>query len=145
MGEREKMMLELELKDSQSKNKVALRNLDMQAQTSKDTEADLLQRLDMLSKENEELSRSLEVKLAEKENKPANDDNQLEMEKLKKSLQTEKMLKQQAVNKLAEIMNRKDITSRKDKKAESKASSSELRKKEKENRRLQQELTTKKK
>ena len=33
--EREKMMLELELKDSQSKNKVALRNLDMQAQTSK--------------------------------------------------------------------------------------------------------------
>ena len=125
--EREKMMLELELKDSQSKNKVALRNLDMQAQTSKviyfcscfpifsllqlfflqDTEADLLQRLDMLSKENEELSRSLEVKLQEKENKPANDDNQLEMEKLKKSLQTEKMLKQQAVNKLAEIMNRK--------------------------------------
>lgn len=72
-----------------------------------DTEADLLQRLDMLSKENEELSRSLEVKLQEKENKPANDDNQLEMEKLKKSLQTEKMLKQQAVNKLAEIMNRK--------------------------------------
>jgi len=142
--EREKMMLELELKDSQSKNKVALRNLDMQAQTSKDTEADLLQRLDMLSKENEELSRSLEVKLQEKENKPANDDNQLEMEKLKKSLQTEKMLKQQAVNKLAEIMNRKDITSRKDKKAESKASSAELRKKEKENRRLQQELTTEK-
>merc|ERR1712111_137004 len=125
--ERVKMMLELELKDSQSKNKVALRNLDMQAQTSKDTEADLLQRLDMLSKENEELSRSLEVKLQEKENKPANDDNQLEMEKLKKSLQTEKMLKQQAVNKLAEIMNRKDITSRKDKKAESKASSAELR------------------
>merc|ERR1712029_256547 len=77
--EREKMMLELELKDSQSKNKVALRNLDMQAQTSKDTEADLLQRLDMLSKENEELSRSLEVKLQEKENKPANDDNQLKM------------------------------------------------------------------
>ena len=31
------------------------------------------------------------------------------MEKLKKSLQTEKMLKQQAVNKLAEIMNRKVI------------------------------------
>ena len=126
--EREKMMLELELKDSQSKNKVALRNLDMQAQTSKviyfcscfpiffllqfyfqDTEADLLQRLDMLSKENEELSRSLEVKLAEKENKPADDVNQVEMEKLKKSLQTEKMLKQQAVNKLAEIMNRKVI------------------------------------
>merc|ERR1719420_1620331 len=52
------------------------------------------------------------------------------------------MLKQQAVNKLAEIMNRKETA--KNPKAESKASSAELRKKEKENRRLQQELTTEK-
>ena len=37
-----------------------------------------------------------------------------------------------------------DNLSRKDKKAEIKASSAELRKKEKENRRLQQELTTEK-
>ena len=57
---------------------------------------------------------------------------------------TEKMLKQQAVNKLAEIMNRKDNLSRKDKKAESKASSAELRKREKENRKLQQDLTVEK-
>ena len=53
------------------------------------------------------------------------------------------MLKQQAVNKLAEIMNRKDFN-KKDRRAESKATSAELRKKEKDNRRLQQELTMEK-
>jgi hypothetical protein len=63
---------------------------------------------------------------------------------MSKTLQTEKLLKQQAVNKLAEIMNRKDNFSKKDRKAESKATSAELRKKEKDNRRLQQELTTEK-
>ena len=42
------------------------------------------------------------------------------------------------------IVNFQDNLSRKDKKAEMKASSAELRKKEKENRRLQQELTTEK-
>lgn len=44
---------------------------------------------------------------------------------------------------MAEIMNRKDFI-KKDKKAESKATSTELRKKEKDNRRLQQELTMEK-
>ena len=42
------------------------------------------------------------------------------------------------------VVNFQDNLSRKDKKAEMKASSAELRKKEKENRRLQQELTTEK-
>ena len=67
---------------------------------------------------------------------------QEEMEKLKKSMHTEKMLKVQAINKLAEIVHRKDNLTRKDKKAESKASSAELRKREKENRKLQLELNT---
>ena len=69
---------------------------------------------------------------------------QEEMEKLKKAMHTEKMLKVQAINKLAEIVHRKDNLSRKDKKAESKASSAELRKREKENRKLQLELNTEK-
>ena len=69
---------------------------------------------------------------------------QEEMEKLKKSMHTEKMLKVQAINKLAEIVHRKDNLTRKDKKAESKASSAELRKREKENRKLQLELNTEK-
>ena len=69
---------------------------------------------------------------------------QEEMEKLKKAMHTEKMLKVQAINKLAEIVHRKDNLTRKDKKAESKASSAELRKKEKENRKLQLDLNTEK-
>jgi hypothetical protein len=44
------------------------------------------------------------------------------------------------VNKLAEIMNRKDLLS-KDGKGKNKVSSSDLRRKEKECRKLQQELT----
>ena len=69
---------------------------------------------------------------------------QEEMEKLKKAMHTEKMLKVQAINKLAEIVHRKDNLTRKDKKAESKATSAELRKKEKENRKLQLDLNTEK-
>merc|ERR1712110_1337321 len=69
---------------------------------------------------------------------------QEEMEKLKKAMHTEKMLKVQAINKLAEIIHRKDNLSRKDKKDESKRSSAELRKKEKENRKLQLDLNTEK-
>ena len=49
-----------------------------------------------------------------------------------------------AVNKLAEIFHRKDNLTKKDKKAESKASSAELRKREEENRKLQLELNTEK-
>ena len=60
-----------------------------------------------------------------------------EFEKLKKQLDNERTLKTQAVNKLAEIMNRKDNSS--GKKSSNKVSA-ELRKKEKENRNLQKEL-----
>ena len=60
------------------------------------------------------------------------------MEKLKKQLEDEKLKKTQAVNKLAEILNRKDMQpNKKDKKV----SAAELRKKEKELRKLQQEFT----
>jgi Rho-associated protein kinase 2 len=67
----------------------------------------------------------------------ANSSNE-ELEKLKKQLKQEQLLKMQAVNKLAEIMNRKDMsnTGRKNK-----VSSADLRKREKECRKLQQELT----
>ncbi len=60
-----------------------------------------------------------------------------EIEQLKKQLNDEKVKKIQAVNKLAEILNRKDISQKPGKKV----SASELRKKEKEYRKLQQDLT----
>ena len=59
-------------------------------------------------------------------------------EKLKKQLAIEKTMKIQAVNKLAEIMNRKDLA--RDNSKKRKATSDDLRKKEKECRKLHQEL-----
>ena len=57
---------------------------------------------------------------------------------LRKQLHIEKTLKTQAVNKLAEIMNRKDLMQNASRKR--KATSDDLRKKEKECRKLHQEL-----
>lgn len=62
-----------------------------------------------------------------------------ELERLRKQLKTEQLLKMQAVNKLAEIMNRKDMSSAG--RGKNKVSSADLRKREKECRKLQQELT----
>ena len=61
------------------------------------------------------------------------------MDRLRKQLKQEQLLKEQAVHKLAEIMNRKDINTTT--KTKSKVSSADLRRKEKECRKLQQELT----
>lgn len=57
-------------------------------------------------------------------------------EQLQKQLADERLKKIQAVNKLAEIMNRKELSGKQGKKV----SSSELRRKEKECRKLEQEL-----
>ncbi len=62
------------------------------------------------------------------------------MERLRKQLKQEQLLKEQAVHKLAEIMNRKDINTTTKGKG-SKVSSADLRRKEKECRKLQLELT----
>ena len=71
---------------------------------------------------------------------PPPDNAPEELERLRKQVKQEQLLKMQAVNKLAEIMNRKDINFGGRGKSAPK-SSAELRKKEKECRRLQQELT----
>lgn len=72
------------------------------------------------------------------ERKKALDESQEDVEKLTKQLKSEQVLKMQAVNKLAEILQRKENlpTNRK-----GKPISSDLKKKEKECRKLQQELT----
>lgn len=62
---------------------------------------------------------------------------QEKLDQLTKQLQQEKLIKMQAVNKLAEIMNRKDMNPAK----KQKSSSADLRKKEKECRKLQQDFT----
>lgn len=68
-------------------------------------------------------------------------ENNEEIEKLRAKLETESLLKQTAINKLHEIMHRKDF---RDKPGKNKVSSIDLRRKEKDLKQLQQELSQEK-
>merc|ERR1719495_3036367 len=110
----------------------------------KDNEGDLLVRVDQLTKDREELYQQAQEssKLAREESfENKNIENNAEIEKLEKQLREEKLKKDQAINKLAEMMMRKDLQP---KPGSKKVSVDELRKKEKECRRLKHELTTEK-
>nr|XP_018901090.1 PREDICTED: rho-associated protein kinase 2 isoform X1 [Bemisia tabaci] len=131
--EKEKTIKELELKDLLAKHRVDISSKDNCLSSIKEKELELKRTVEQLMKEKEELSIQI--------NK-MHEDSQLikgdELEKLHKQLKTEQLLKAQAVNKLAEIMNRKGMSTTSNK---IKVSTSVLKKKEKECRKLQQELT----
>lgn len=135
--EKEKTMKELELKDLITKHRNELSTKEAALTSLKDLETEMnkkfnnkLFEIDDLTQQNRKLQDELGQLKSE----------QTEMEKLRTKLKTETILKQQAVNKLAEIMNRKDnnLTGKQKSKVNSTA---DLRKKEKENKRLQQELS----
>ncbi|KAG8222953.1 hypothetical protein J437_LFUL000248, partial [Ladona fulva] len=108
----------------------------------RDREAELKSSLEQLRKESEDLKHQLK-KMQDEANRAASDAE--ELERLRKQLRQEQMLKQQAVNKLAEIMNRKDVVAGVGgvgvRGKGGKVSSADLRRKEKDCRKLQQELT----
>lgn len=135
--EKDKTMKELESKDILTKHRNDIIAKDSAFQLLKETEAELTKKLNNKISELEDLilqNKKLQEDLQQ------NKMDQSEMEKLKAKLKNESVLKQQAVNKLAEIMNRKDTVI--PGKTKTKVSSAaDLRKKEKESRRLQQELT----
>merc|ERR1712029_179953 len=92
--EKEKMMIELEFNEVNSKHKSALRNLEQQLAASKDTESDLLQRLDMFAKDNDELKTSVktlteELEEADEKRNHEEVNDEEEMEKMRKALHTE--------------------------------------------------------
>uniref|UniRef100_A0A7N8XHW9 Rho-associated protein kinase 1 n=1 Tax=Mastacembelus armatus TaxID=205130 RepID=A0A7N8XHW9_9TELE len=91
--------------------------------------------MENLSKEKTELNEKIRTQEEGTKEEIAN-----QMKAYDKVLHTERTLKTQAVNKLAEIMNRKDMKLDKKKKD----SAADLRKKEKENRKLQLELNQEK-
>ena len=134
--EKEKMMRELEVKELMTKHRNELRNLEMQLSSLKDNECDLQGRVDQLSKERDEALAS-----ARDQPGPRVVEASGEIEKLEKQLREEKLKKDQAINKLAEMMMRKDLQP---KPGQKKVSMEELRKKEKECRRLKHELQTEK-
>jgi chromosome segregation ATPase len=142
--EKEKMMRELEMKEMMSKHRSDVRNLEMQLTALKDNESDLLGKIDQLSKDLEEIRHNQDRRMSEISQTGRNDNNnemEAELEKLEKQLREEKLKKDQVINKLAEMMMRKDLQP---KPGSRKVSVEELRKKEKECRRLKHELTTEK-
>merc|ERR1719495_1815199 len=139
--EKEKMMRELEVKELMAKHRSELRNVEMQLSTMKDNESDLLGRIDQLAKEREEVAQQISQQTRESVSYEVSNDDSAEIEKLEKQLREEKLKKDQAINKLAEMMMRKDLQP---KPGSKKVSVDELRKKEKECRRLKHELTTEK-
>ncbi|XP_020282768.1 rho-associated protein kinase 1 isoform X2 [Pseudomyrmex gracilis] len=134
--EKERTMKELEYKDGVAKHHQELSAKEQIINRLKENENEFKKSVEQALKEKEDASKRLK-ELQEQLGKAQS--NMEEIEKLSSKLKTEQLLKQQAVNKLAEIMNRKDISS--SGKTKNKASAADLRKKEKDCRRLQQELT----
>ncbi|XP_068083475.1 rho-associated protein kinase 2 [Anabrus simplex] len=132
--EKEKTMKELEHKDLMSKHRTELANKESSLNTMKERELDFKKTVDQLLKDKEDLNRQMNIMQDE-----ITKTNFEELERLRKQLKQEQILKAQAVNKLAEIMNRKDMSNTG--RGKNKVSSADLRKREKECRKLQQELT----
>ncbi|KAG5887882.1 hypothetical protein JTB14_015534 [Gonioctena quinquepunctata] len=137
--EKEKTMKELELKDLLAKHRNEMNSKEVAVNSLKDRESELKRLNEQLQREMDEGCRQLK-QLQEELNKKSS--NNEEMEKLMAKLNTESLLKQQAVNKLHEIMNRKDL--RETGKGKSKVSNADLRRKEKDLKKLQQELSLEK-
>lgn len=135
--EKEKTIKELELKDLLSKHRSDLAAKESALTLLRDAELEVTKKLNGKIVEYEDIAQ-LHAKL--QQDYEQNKCDAAEMEKLKLRLKNEVLLKQTAVNKLAEIMNRKDASNPSNK-AKAKVSSADLRKKEKESRRLQQEIT----
>lgn len=136
--EKEKTMKELESKDLISKHRNDITAKETALQALRDTEVELNNKLTNKISELEEMieqNKKMQTELTKYKI------DQDEIEKLKAKLKNETLLKQTAVNKLAEIMNRRDgVIPGKQKNKVSASLQPELKKKEKEFRRLQQEL-----
>ncbi|KAL5277687.1 ROCK2 family protein [Megaselia abdita] len=135
--EKERTLKELELKDFMAKHRNEITAKETVIANLKDAETDLMQQLQAIQLKNEE-SILLNKKIQD-ESEKKNVEKDKEIEKLKAQAKNESLLKQVAINKLAEVMNRKNNDLQGNKKGKS---SADLRKKEKESRRLQQELNT---
>ncbi|XP_023291208.2 rho-associated protein kinase 1 isoform X4 [Lucilia cuprina] len=134
--EKEKTIKELELKDFMTKHRNEISAKDSLLAAAKDTEADFIKKINQKNSEYDDLMQ--QNKKLQEEMAQVKTTKEEEIVKLKEKWKNEMLLKQVAVNKLAEVMNRRDTDLQKQKGKT--RSSAELRKKEKEMRRLQQEM-----
>ncbi|XP_025891291.1 rho-associated protein kinase 1 [Nothoprocta perdicaria] len=130
--------LSQESKKAASRHKQEMTDKDSIIRRLEETNNTLTKDVDLITKENSEISEKIKKQEEEYKMKKEEEINNIRMH-YEKSINTERTLKTQAVNKLAEIMNRKDF-----KIDRKKANMQDLRKKEKENRKLQLELNQEK-
>ncbi|KAJ8776586.1 hypothetical protein J1605_015175 [Eschrichtius robustus] len=123
-----------ESKKAASRNRQEIADKEHTVSRLEETNSMLTKDIELLRKENEELTDKMRKAEEEYKLKKEEEINNLKAA-FEKNINTERTLKTQAVNKLAEIMNRKDF-----KIDRKKANTQDLRKKEKENRKLQLEL-----
>uniref|UniRef100_A0A8C8LN59 Rho-associated protein kinase n=1 Tax=Oncorhynchus tshawytscha TaxID=74940 RepID=A0A8C8LN59_ONCTS len=130
--EKEKIMKELELKEMMARHKQELVEKDITIGSLEEANRTLTSDVANLANEKEELNNKLKETLEGKF---------LQMKlTFEKQLQSERTLKTQAVNKLAEIMNRKEVRAA----GSRRGNDTDVRRKEKENRKLQLELRSEK-
>ncbi|XP_014669063.1 PREDICTED: rho-associated protein kinase 2-like [Priapulus caudatus] len=139
--EKEKTMMELEIKDLIARQKTEISNKETQISTLQDKNKEYGKTLERVIQEKDETDNVLKKAIDDLNNRGLeSNDNDEQMEKMRKKLEANNLLKQQAVNKLEEILKRKDFSQKNTKKA----NAADLRKKEKECRKLQQDLTQEK-
>uniref|UniRef100_A0A3P8ZQH5 Rho-associated protein kinase n=1 Tax=Esox lucius TaxID=8010 RepID=A0A3P8ZQH5_ESOLU len=139
--EKEKIMKELELKEMMARHKQELGEKDITISLLEEANRTLTSDVANLANEKEELNNKLKETLEELQ-MSKDDEQQMSQMKLtfEKQLQSERTLKTQAVNKLAEIMNRKEVRAA----GSRRGNDTDVRRKEKENRKLQLELRSEK-
>uniref|UniRef100_A0A7N6FLT9 Rho-associated protein kinase n=1 Tax=Anabas testudineus TaxID=64144 RepID=A0A7N6FLT9_ANATE len=140
--EKEKIMKELELKEMMARHRQELSEKDITISSLEEANRTLTSDVANLANEKEELNNKLKEAMEGISNTSKDWEQQISQMKLtfEKQLQSERTLKTQAVNKLAEIMNRKEVPAA----GSRRGNDTDMRRKEKENRKLQLELRSEK-
>ncbi|KAK3585004.1 hypothetical protein CHS0354_024918 [Potamilus streckersoni] len=141
--EKEKTMIELEIKELMSRHKSDITKKDNTIQMLEESKREFGKKMEQDQIDKDDLNNRIKKLVEDIKNIQNKAVNENEMDKLKKHLEEEKLKKIQAVNKLAEIMNRKEFRNHQPNKKNS-AALTELKRKEKEYRKLQQDLNMEK-
>ncbi|XP_061563390.1 rho-associated protein kinase 2-like isoform X2 [Cololabis saira] len=138
--EKEKIMKELEIKDMMARHKQELGDKEATISSLEESNRTLTVDVANLASEKEELNNQLK-EMQQHLHKSREEEKRMNCLKLsfEKQLQNERTLKIQAINKLAEVMNRRETV-----KGGHRSIDTEVHRKEKENRKLQLELRAEK-
>ncbi|XP_042625122.1 rho-associated protein kinase 2 isoform X4 [Cyprinus carpio] len=135
--EKEKIMKELEIKEMMARHRQELAEKDTTITSLEEANRTLTNDVANLANEKEELNNKLKETHDYLQNLKNEEQSIVQVKlALEKQLQSERTLKTQAVNKLAEIMNRKEVRGG----GSRRGNDTDVRRKEKENRKLQLEL-----